>query len=132
MKQMFDNMPDNPFRSPVTASSHGSWAWRRVTGLIVQSVVLAAVGALFLLLKDGRFVKDMLIFVTCIFVSGALWCRFLVSSPPPPSRRLGWYVLTAHVALLILLSLMLSAQQDRQEPSKDSLQQLPDPPYSVR
>jgi hypothetical protein len=90
----------NPYESPNNESGVNAVA-RPLRPPYVWSVILLFIGGCCLLLLNGQVFTNTLIFLGFVALSGMMWIRYVVRVSENAGRRLGAYVLLAHVVVLI-------------------------------
>jgi hypothetical protein len=91
---------DNPYQAPAAWIGHRQ-VKRELRPPWVWTCCLWLVGVCFLLLLDGQFFRNALVFLGCIVLSLGLWLWFAIRSADSDHRRIAIYVILGHAGIVI-------------------------------
>ncbi len=102
---------DNPYQSPATASHNRIGLPPLIVWRSIVSGALLFVGVCFLLQMNGQTFTNALIFLALCGISLLIWTSLLVApNHQLDRRRLAFYVILGHVALIVAIAPNLPGQ----------------------
>lgn len=116
----------NPFESP-NASPEGptpeSESQLQRTPYVLTALLLS-IGGCFLLLLNGQVFTNTLVFLACAAVSALLCLPTLLTPRSPDRRRLAFYVVIGHVAVILAIAVGLPGLHQKQQRFNDTRNEL--------
>jgi hypothetical protein len=106
----------NPYQSP-ESSSHDvtDTGARPIRPPYMWSGILLVIGVCFLLLLNGQFFTNTLVFLGLVVLSTILWAPVLVRARQNDYRRLALYVIFGHLVLIVFFATGLPEYHRRQQ-----------------